>query len=162
MWSFTFSIPQEFITYLTHVCYVWLWWRLSSLIPLSVSSLRIHQFYHGGRSRITDSLLILIVYTALTDALVCIESEKKRDVGFIIIKFKLYVFWNFNYTERSWNLYTPCPIGTPEERSKRWICVVLAPDCGSLRWNRRHFRRKLFGPGKKNVHYKYQKSSCQR
>ena len=26
---------------------------------------------------------------------------------------------------------TPRPIGTPDERSKRRICVVLTPDCGS-------------------------------
>ena len=51
--------------------------------------------------------------------------------------------------------FTPRPIETPDERSKRRICVVLTPDCGSFRWIRRHFRRKFFRPGNKNVHYKY-------
>ena len=38
---------------------------------------------------------------------------------------------------------SPRPIGMPDERSKRRICVVLTPDCGSFRWIRRHFQRKF-------------------
>ena len=57
---------------------------------------------------------------------------------------------------------SPRPIETPDERSKRRICVVLTPDCGSFRWIRRHFRWKFFRPGNKNVYYKYEKSLCQR
>ena len=45
------------------------------------------------------------------------------------------------------SIYTPRPIETPDERSKRRICVVLTPDCGSFRWIRSHFGRKFFRPG---------------
>ena len=62
------------------------------------------------------------------------------------------------YINSLMNLLTslsPCPIGTPEEWSKRRIGVVLTPDCGSFRWIRRHFWRKLIGTGNKDVYYKY-------